>query len=63
MKPQPLKKLIRTARDFLSMLNRGKPDTLDIALEKRAMGRRLRDAGCSRAEANRRVWQHFRNRA
>lgn len=63
MKPQPLKKLIRTARNFMPMVNHGKRDTLEIALEKRAMQRRLQDEGYSRTEANHLVWERFRNRA
>lgn len=58
-----LRQLIRGARDFAEKINHGsEPESLRIAREKRAMQRRLQDEGCSRTEANHRVWEHFRNR-
>lgn len=62
MKRHTLKQLIRHACDFALLIDRRKPDALRIAHEKRAMQRRLRSEGCSRTEANHRVWEHFRNR-
>lgn len=63
MKPQPLKKLIRTARDFLQPVNHGsEPEALRVAHEKREYERDLRKAGHSRAKAVAMVAERYRNR-
>ncbi|OGI41827.1 MAG: hypothetical protein A2150_00490 [Candidatus Muproteobacteria bacterium RBG_16_64_11] len=62
MKPQPLKKLIRQARDFTQSINRRRPGAESIALEKRAYERKLRAAGYSRAAAVAEVAKRYRER-
>lgn len=57
-----LKKLIQQAAHFGLAINRGEPPELRLAHEKRAYGRELRAAGCSRKEANRMVWERYRGR-
>ncbi len=60
MKPQPLKKLIRQAVEFKQDINRRRPDAELIALEKRKMERKLRDAGHGRKTAMMMVAEHFK---
>lgn len=57
-----LRTVARQVRDFAQAIIRRKPDAESIALEKRAMERKLRADGHGRKTAMTMVAEHYRDR-